>query len=290
MAGLGALGKSEEEKEKIRADMDNICDSLLKNLRAAELYRPYDPMETIIGQNVCFKSTDLDGNTVNTAELFKDNRITMLNFWGTWCPNCVNEMEELAEIHTRLRGKGCGIVGVEWEKKPIEEIREDALAVLAEMGTNYPSVLFPKDFATLDFISVFPTTLFVDSEGNVLTYPIVGAMVDEYEKTVDSLLAGGATEAAAPEAAVTEGVTGEYRVIVNDSEGLVKGVTVQFCDDVMCSFQETDENGVATFSPETAKVYEVHILKVPEGYAEDETIYNTPDTWSDVSITIEKAG
>ena len=50
------------------------------------------------------------------------------------------------------------------------------------------------------------------------------------------------------------------------------------------------ENGVATFSPETAKVYDVHILKVPDGYAEDETIYNTLDTWSDLSITIEKAG
>jgi hypothetical protein len=34
----------------------------------------------------------------------------------------------------------------------------------------------------------------------------------------------------------------------------------------------------------------VHILKVPDGYAEDETVYNTLDTWSDLSITIEKAG
>ena len=290
MAGLDALGKSEEEKEKIRADMDKICDSLLKNLQAAELYMPYDPMETIIGQNVCFESTDLNGNAVNTADLFRDNRITMLNVWGTWCSNCVNEMEELAEIQTRLREKGCGIVGVEWEKKPVEEIREYALALLAEKGTNYPSVLFPRDFATLDFINTFPTTLFVDSEGKVLTYPIIGAQVDEYEKTVDKLLAGETPEAAAYEAAVTEGATGEYHVIVNDSEGPVKGVTVQFCDDVTCSFQKTDENGVATFTPETAKVYEVHILKVPDGYAEDETVYNTPDTWSDVRITIERAG
>ena len=290
MAGLDALGKSEEEKAKIRSDMDNICDSLLKNLQAGELYRPYDPMQAIIGQNVCFESTDLDGNAVNTADLFRDNRITMLNFWGTWCPNCVNEMKELAEIHTRLREKGCGVVGVEMEKKPIEEIREKALALLAEKGTNYPSVLFPKDFATFDFINTFPTTLFVDSEGNVLTYPIIGALVDEYEKTVDELLAGEAPQAAAPGAAVTEGATGEYHVIITDSEGPVKGVTVQFCDDVMCSFQKTDENGVATFSPETAKVYDVHILKVPDGYAEDETIYNTLDTWSDLNITIEKAG
>jgi thiol-disulfide isomerase/thioredoxin len=227
---------------------------------------------------------------VNTADLFRDNRITMLNFWGTWCPNCVNEMKELAEIHTRLREKGCGVVGVEMEKKPIEEIREKALALLAEKGTNYPSVLFPNDFATFDFINTFPTTLFVDSEGNVLTYPIIGALVDEYEKTVDELLAGEAPQAAAPGAAVTEGATGEYHVIVTDSEGPVKGVTVQFCDDVTCSFQKTDENGVATFTPETAKVYDVHILKVPDGYAEDETVYNTLDTWSDLSITIEKAG
>ena len=114
--------------------------------------------------------------------------------------------------------------------------------------TNYPCVLYPEDFPTLDAFNSFPTTLFVDSEGKVLTYPITGARVDEYEKTVDALLADDAPEAA-PESAPIPGEAGAYRVIVSDGEGPVKGVTVQFCDDETCTFQKTDENGVATFTP-----------------------------------------
>ena len=34
---------------------------------------------------------------------------------------CVNETEALAAINTRLREKGCGIVGVEWEQEPGDE-------------------------------------------------------------------------------------------------------------------------------------------------------------------------
>ena len=37
------------------------------------------------------------------------------------------------------------------------------------------------------------------------------------------------------------------------------------------------------------KVYEIHLLKVPEGYKPDTNVYNTPDIYSDVNIFLEKA-
>ena len=289
MAGLDALGKSEEEREKIRSEMDNICDSLLKNLREGELYRPYDPLLAIIGQNVCFESTDLDGNAVRSEDLFRENRITMVNLWGTWCGHCVDEMEELARIHTRLREKGCGVVGVEWEKEPIDTIVEDIHAFMEEKGMNYPSVLMPEGNEILNGVAGYPTTFFVDSEGTILTYPIVGALVDQYEPTVEKLLADGEADAET-DAGAEESDGGAYRVIVSDPDGNpVEGAMIQFCDDVTCAFQPTDAQGVARFSVEAQKVYEVHVLVAPEGYAPDETVYSTQDTFSDVNIVLERA-
>ena len=46
---------------------------------------------------------------------------------------------------------------------------------------------------------------------------------------------------------------------------------------------------VATFRMEAQKVYDVHILKVPDGYAANGEAYKTLDTFSDVNIFIEKA-
>lgn len=271
------------------ADIRVIQSELLKQLRTAELSEPVMFGTSFIGQTIRFDSVDLDGNPVSSADLFKDNRITMVNLWGTWCDNCLAEMGELAELHTRLRGKGCGIVGVEYEHKPIEEVAGVARQILADKGVGYPNVLIPEDDPIFDRVSNYPTSFFVDSEGTILTTPVIGAYISDYEPTIDGLLAGEAVDAAA-DTGETENDSGAYRVIVSDPNGdPVKGAVIQFCDDDVCSFQRTDAEGVAAFTVEAQKVYEVHVLKVPEGYVGADDIYHTPETFSDVGIVLEKA-
>ena len=65
-------------------------------------------------------------------------------------------------------------------------------------------------------------------------------------------------------------------------------ITQQFCDDTTCSLQKTKADGVATFEVEAQKVYEVHVLKAPEGYAADDTEYPAPETCGDVTITLRR--
>ena len=47
-----------------------------------------------------FETVDLDGKTVSSRELFAENKVTMINFWGTFCGPCIREMPELAELAT----------------------------------------------------------------------------------------------------------------------------------------------------------------------------------------------
>ena len=129
----------------------------------------------------------------------------------------------------------------------------------------------------------------MDSEGNILTTPIRGAAVENYEPTIDKLLAGEAVDPS-PETGSTKNESNEYRVIVYDTEGNpVKGVVVQLCDESTCSFQKTKADGMATFQVEAPKVYDVHVAKVPEGYQSGDETYQTLDTFSDVNIFISKA-
>ena len=277
------------DEEALLADMSRARDAFVEALGTAELTGPLDPDAGLVGQTLRFETTDVDGNPVTSEALFRDNRITMVNLWGTWCGHCVDEMEELARIHTRLREKGCGVVGVEWEKEPIDTIVEDIHAFMEEKGMNYPSVLMPEENEILNGVDGYPTTFFVDSEGTILTYPIVGALVDQYEPTVEKLLADGEADAET-DAGAEESDGGAYRVIVSDPDGNpVEGAMIQFCDDVTCAFQPTDAQGMARFSVEAQKVYEVHVLVAPEGYAPDETVYSTQDTFSDVNIVLERA-
>jgi len=290
---LQAFGEDEAKasaaREKARAEIGFCQAELLKYLQSIDHVAPVDPADAIIGQVIQFETTDLDGNPVRSEDLFRDNKITMVNLWGSWCPNCVKEMAELAQIHTRLQEKGCGIVGIEREKDPIEKVGETARAIMADNGTNYPNVLISEDCAILIETLSFPTTYFVDREGRILTYPIEGAALEEYEKVLDKLLAGEAVDAAPDTGAAANG-DNKYSVHVFDADGNpVEGAVIQFCDDVTCSFQPTDEGGVASFPVSEQKVYEVHLLTVPEGYKPDANVYNTLDTYSDVNIFLEKA-
>ena len=142
-----------EAYEALRADMDAVRAAFIKCLENAELYASVDPEASLPGQVLSFETTDLDGNAVRSADLFKDNKITMVNVWGSWCHNCVGEMEALAEIHTRLQAKGCGIVGVEYEQKPIDTIKDEVRALLEEKGVNYPNVIVPGDNEIINGIS-----------------------------------------------------------------------------------------------------------------------------------------
>ena len=89
----------------------------------------------------------------------------------------VNETEALAAINTRLREKGCGIVGLEWAREPGDATCRQAWELTRDKGTNYPGVLIPEGNEILNAIDSFPATVFVNREGMILTKPILGAQV-----------------------------------------------------------------------------------------------------------------
>ena len=78
-----------------------------------------------------------------------------------------------------------------------------------------------------------------------------------------------------------------YEVLVNDTAGKpVSGVTIQFCSDTECIMGTTNENGIAVFDKEAGS-YTIHVLKVPEGYAGDDTEYAAPDKPGQVVIVLK---
>lgn len=277
-------GMDQEFAEEFR----EVEDGILEMFKGAKLYEPVDYDKDMIGQKIEFTTTDLDGNTVTSEELFSQNEITMVNCWGLWCPNCVGEMSELAELNTKLQEKGCGIVGLEWERTSDAAAYADSKKALEEYGTNYPSVIMTEEI--VDKVGGFPTTYFVDKEGTVLCMPICGAYVDQYEPTLDALLAGDhakANEAAAQEADTS--VQTGFDICVKDADGPVAGVMVQMCDNVTCNFGVTDEEGKAHFDLPAGAAYDVHVVSAPDGYAADENVYHPEAGSSEIEIELQKA-
>jgi hypothetical protein len=143
----------------------------------------------------------------------------------------------------------------------------------------------------LEDVTAFPTSFFVDKTGKILCTPVVGAAVSEYEKVIDTLLAGGEAVSVPESADAQQNGMECYRVLVYDMDGNpVKGATIQFCSDDACNLGKTDAEGVAVFDMDEGLEYTVHVLKVPEGYAKNTTEYKTQTVYSDVTVFLEKDG
>ena len=141
---------------------------------------------------VMFATEDLSLEPVTSEELFAGNKVTMINVWATFCGYCIEEMPDLEELSGRLQEKGCGIIGVVGDVEGVndEEHLQQALEILETTGVTYPN-LIPWDhwYAMLP-VPGFPTTFFVDSEGNIIGEPAVGARgADDYEALLDEALA-----------------------------------------------------------------------------------------------------
>ena len=37
-------------------------------------------------------------------------RLTVVNFWATWCPPCVEEMPELSRVHAEMSSSGVKVI------------------------------------------------------------------------------------------------------------------------------------------------------------------------------------
>ena len=134
-----------------------------------------DPNAGLVGRKIEFTTTDLDGNSVSSADLFAQNEITLLNIWATWCGPCVGEFEDLQGIYKRMAEKGVGVVGV-----MIDDDVELAREELEEFGVKYPVILAPDNLDDLVFVNAYPTSVFVGKDGTVVAGPVVGALVSKY--------------------------------------------------------------------------------------------------------------
>lgn len=136
-----------------------------------------------------FKTVDLEGNEV-TKEFFKNKQLTVVNFWGTFCGPCISEMPELEELYQKYSDKVqfLGIVGDIQGTDDTKHI-ELAKTIIEKAGVTFPS-LIPNDTfkGQLQGIIGFPTTIFVDMEGNIIGEPIVGSDVPRTEEFIQSVI------------------------------------------------------------------------------------------------------
>ena len=104
------------------------------------------------GQVISFEGKDLNGNVVNSEELFGSHDVTMVNLWSSTCQGCEDELGELSDLNDT----------------DMDDAVEKCRAKLEQHGATYINIpateQMRKDLET----NIYPLTYFVDSDGKVL--------------------------------------------------------------------------------------------------------------------------
>ncbi len=105
---------------------------------------------------------DLDGQTVSSADW--RGRVTLVNFWATWCGPCREEIPALIALQDKYRDR-LQIIGISEDEGPVDLVRQ----FVAEHRINYPVVIATPDLERLfPGVGALPTTFVVDREARVV--------------------------------------------------------------------------------------------------------------------------
>ena len=103
------------------------------------------------------------GGTVRLSEL--KSKVTLINFWATWCEACVEEMPSIVKLHNAYKDKGFGVLAVNLDDNPDAVIPK----ALKQLGIDFPVYIDPDGkLASVFDVHAIPLTAIIDKDRKVL--------------------------------------------------------------------------------------------------------------------------
>lgn len=119
---------------------------------------------------------DLRGQLQSLGQAEFRGKVTLIEIFGSWCPNCHDEAAYLKQLRAKYGMQGLKVLGLafeltgDWERdakqvrRYIERFEIDYPILIAGLSDKAKA---SQAFPVLDRIRSFPTTLFLDSQGEI---------------------------------------------------------------------------------------------------------------------------
>ncbi len=113
-----------------------------------------------------FNEPDTHDKNIQLSEFIKGNKLTLVDFWASWCGPCRAENPNVLQLYKEYQDKGFAIIGVSIDKK-----KEDWLKAIEDDQLIWKNVMVQtnneSNAADLYNITAVPTTILIDSQGNI---------------------------------------------------------------------------------------------------------------------------
>ena len=118
-----------------------------------------------------------DGQELNALSEVKKNKVTILDFWATWCNPCRDEIPGMVNLYNQYKDKGLGILGIS-----LDTDKEAWVKGIADMNMTWPHVGDMKGWNSsvveLYQVNAIPYVVIVDEQGTILEKGLRGESLE----------------------------------------------------------------------------------------------------------------
>lgn len=109
-------------------------------------------------------------------------KVTLVNFWASWCGPCVEEIPALNRLREHMQGRTFELISINYAEKP-EQVRE----FLDSVQVDFP-VLLDRDgsYSARWNVLVYPATFVISKEGAIV-YGVNGAIEWDSPEIINKL-------------------------------------------------------------------------------------------------------
>lgn len=128
-----------------------------------------------------FTMKDPTGKDISVLSEVKKNKITIIDFWASWCGPCIAMMPELVQLYDEEKDKGLGIVGVSLDND--EANWKEAISTLNLKWTHVSDLKgWENEAARMYGVNAIPFTMVVAQDGTILSTGLRGGELITFVK------------------------------------------------------------------------------------------------------------
>jgi thiol-disulfide isomerase/thioredoxin len=113
-----------------------------------------------------FSAESINGNDITLKSITKNAKVTLIDFWASWCGPCRKQNPHLIQLYNRYHSKGFDIIGISEDKYKDLNKWKNAVAV---DGLPWHQVIDDNNrLANMFGVSGIPHTVLLDSNGGII--------------------------------------------------------------------------------------------------------------------------